>query len=101
MVGQTSTSTSSGSASSQPAQEKIEDAAVTPSETSAPKTVDTKKDRITKFKTLSAKDIEKFGEIAGPQNVVTDLEEINPFVRDFTNKYIGVGSVVITPSTTE
>jgi len=32
---------------------------------------------------------------------VSDLEEINPFVRDFTNKYIGIGSVVLTPTTTE
>jgi len=79
------------------------DAAATPSETqkSTPKTVDAKKDRISKFKTITAQDIEKFGQVVGPQNVVTDTEEINPFVRDFTNKYIGVGSVVLTPSTTE
>lgn len=30
-----------------------------------------------------------------------DQDEINPFVRDFTNKYIGIGSIVITPTTTE
>jgi FAD/FMN-containing dehydrogenase len=29
------------------------------------------------------------------------VDEINPFVRDFTNKYVGIGSVVLTPTTTE
>jgi len=33
--------------------------------------------------------------------VITDVDEINPFVRDFTNKYVGIGSVVLTPTTTE
>ena len=33
--------------------------------------------------------------------MLVEQDEITPFVRDFTNKYIGVGSVVITPVTTE
>jgi FAD/FMN-containing dehydrogenase len=34
-------------------------------------------------------------------NVISEADEINPFVKDFTNKYIGIGSVVLTPQTTE
>lgn len=34
-------------------------------------------------------------------NVISEADEINPFVKDFTNKYVGIGSVVLTPSTTE
>lgn len=33
--------------------------------------------------------------------MLSDTDEIDPFVRDFTNKYIGIGSVVLTPTTTE
>jgi len=37
----------------------------------------------------------------GAENVIQDVDEINPFVKDFTNKYVGIGSVVVTPLTTE
>ena len=50
---------------------------------------------------LSQSDLQKFAEIVGPENVISDIDEINPFVRDFTNKYVGIGSIVLTPSTTE
>lgn len=76
------------------------DAAVTPSD-STPKTVDAKKDRISSFTSLSKADLDKFSELIGKDNVITDVDEINPFVRDFTNKYVGIGSVVLTPTTTE
>jgi predicted amidohydrolase len=76
------------------------DAAVTPSD-STPKTVDVKKDRISAFTSLSKADLDKFSELIGKENVITDVDEINPFVRDFTNKYVGIGSVVLTPTTTE
>ena len=76
------------------------DAAVTPSD-STPKTVDVKKDRISTFTSLSKVDLQMFSELIGKENVITDVDEINPFVRDFTNKYVGIGSVVLTPTTTE
>lgn len=66
-----------------------------------PKTVDAKKERNYDFSTLTNADIARFHEIVGPENVIQDQDEISPFVRDFTNKYIGIGSVVITPTTTE
>lgn len=66
-----------------------------------PKTVDAKKDRNLHFKVLSAKDIEVFRGILGRENVMVEGEDVFPYVRDFTNKYVGVGSVVLTPTTTE
>lgn len=33
--------------------------------------------------------------------MISDVDEISPYVKDFTNKYVGIGSIVITPSTTE
>lgn len=33
--------------------------------------------------------------------MVQDIDEVAPFVMDFTKKYVGVGSVVILPTTTE
>ena len=69
--------------------------------TDAPKTVDAKKERKSQFATLTNQDIANLQKIVGPENVLNDHDEINPFVRDFTNKYIGVGSIVITPTTTE
>lgn len=74
-------------------------AAVTQNE--VPKTVDGKKDRGASFKVLSKADITRFEEILGAANVIQDLDEIGPFVQDFTKKYTGIGSVVLTPSTTE
>ena len=53
------------------------------------------------FKTLHAEDISSFEQILGSENVITDVDELNPFVKDFTNKYIGIGSIVLTPTTTE
>lgn len=75
-------------------------AAVTPSD-ATPKTVDLKKDRINSFATLSQADINQFASIVGEANVISEIDEIAPFVKDFTNKYVGIGSIVITPSTTE
>lgn len=66
-----------------------------------PKTVDVKKERITHFSMIENQDISRFQGIVGKENVLVEQDEITPFVRDFTNKYIGIGSVVITPSTTE
>lgn len=37
----------------------------------------------------------------GKDNVVCDVDELQPFVMDFTKKYVGIGSVVLTPTTTE
>ena len=68
---------------------------------STPKTVDVKKERISVFNSLSNADLEKFSDLIGKENVITDVDEINPYVRDFTNKYVGIGSVVLTPTTTE
>lgn len=67
----------------------------------APKTVDAKKQRNTQFTMIQNEDIARFQEIVGKENVIVDEDEITPYVRDFTNKYIGVGSVVVTPTTTE
>lgn len=74
-------------------------AAVTQNE--VPKTVDGKKDRGTSFKVLTKGDITRFEEIVGAANVIQDNDEIGPFVQDFTKKYTGIGSVVLTPGTTE
>jgi FAD/FMN-containing dehydrogenase len=65
-----------------------------------PKTVDIKKER-KNFTTLTNADIKAFKEIVGTENVVSDLDDVQPFVMDFTKKYVGVGSVVILPTTTE
>lgn len=67
----------------------------------APKTVDTKKQRKSTFSTITNGDIAHFQSVVGPENVLLDQDEVGPFVRDFTNKYIGVGSIVVTPTTTE
>lgn len=75
--------------------------AAKPLSESTPKTVDAKKTRISEFSTINNDDVRKFQDMVGPENVLIEEDEINPFVRDFTNKYIGVGSVVITPTTTE
>ena len=53
------------------------------------------------FNSLSNADLDKFSDLIGKENVITDVDEINPYVRDFTNKYVGIGSVVLTPTTTE
>ena len=37
----------------------------------------------------------------GSENVITDEDDIDGFVKDITRKYIGIGSIVLTPSTTE
>lgn len=37
----------------------------------------------------------------GAENVIIDGDEINPFVVDITRKYSGIGSIVLTPTTTE
>ena len=66
-----------------------------------PKTVDVKKDRDARFSFLTNSDISKFEEILGKENVVGDVDELQPFVMDFTKKYVGIGSVVLTPTTTE
>ena len=42
-----------------------------------------------------------FSGIVGGENVIQDADELDPFVKDFTSKYVGVGSIVITPTTTE
>jgi len=77
-------------------EEDESNAASTPND-STPKTVDVKKARSEHFSTLSKADIAKFTEILGEMNVISEADEINPFVKDFTNKYIGIGSVVLTP----
>ena len=73
-------------------------AATTP--TDAPKTVDVKKDR-KDFATLTNADIQRFKDIVGSENVVQEVDEISPYVMDFTKKYVGIGSIVILPTTTE
>lgn len=73
-------------------------AATTP--TDQPKTVDVKKAR-KEFATLTNADIQRFTDILGSENVVQEIDEVAPYVMDFTKKYVGVGSVVLTPTTTE
>lgn len=53
------------------------------------------------FTTISKADIARFAQIVGKENVIADADEIEPFVRDFTKKYKGIGSIVITPTSTE
>lgn len=66
-----------------------------------PKTVDVKKERDARFSYLTNADINKFEAMLGKENVVCDVDELQPFVMDFTKKYVGIGSVVLTPTTTE
>lgn len=66
-----------------------------------PKTVDVKKKRNGVFKTVSEADISKFESLIGKENVICEGDEIQPYVKDFTNKYVGIGSIVLTPTTTE
>lgn len=33
--------------------------------------------------------------------MIEEIDEISPYVKDITKKYIGIGSIVLTPSTTE
>ena len=37
----------------------------------------------------------------GPANVIEDNDELDAFVKDITKKYVGIGSIVLTPGTTE
>ena len=67
----------------------------------APKTVDAKKPRGEHFAVLTQQDVDFFKNQIGETNVIEDTDEISPFVKDFTKKYMGIGSIVLTPSTTE
>lgn len=55
----------------------------------------------TRFEKLNNKDIEYFKSIVGAQNVIIEKEEIEPYNIDFTKKYKGACSMVITPTSTE
>ena len=57
-----------------------------------------RKARHSKFEVLSNKDIKMFEDLIGPENVLTDTDG---FVVDVTKKFSGVGSIVLTPTTTE
>ena len=57
-----------------------------------------RKARHEKFEVLSNKDIKMFQDLIGPENVLTDTDG---FVVDVTKKFSGVGSIVLTPTTTE
>jgi hypothetical protein len=56
------------------------------------------KARHSKFEVLSNKDIKMFEDLIGPENVLTDTDG---FVVDVTKKFSGIGSIVLTPTTTE
>jgi len=60
-----------------------------------------KKPRSDAFKVLTTKDIDELKKILGAGNVIQDEDDIDGFVKDITKKYIGIGSIVLTPSTTE
>ena len=67
----------------------------------APKSVEKRKERNSVFSTLSNQDLKEFAKIVGADNVLVDNDEISPFVIDITRKFSGIGSVVVTPTTTE
>jgi len=50
---------------------------------------------------LSNADIEAFQAIVGQENVLKCEDEVAGYVVDVTRKYSGIGSVVLTPTTTE
>ena len=50
---------------------------------------------------LTTKDIDELRKIVGEANVIHDEDDIAGFVKDVTKKYIGIGSIVVTPTTTE
>jgi FAD/FMN-containing dehydrogenase len=55
----------------------------------------------TRFEKLNDQDIVYFKNIVGAQNVIIEKEEIEPYNIDFTKKYKGTCSMVITPTSTE
>lgn len=71
------------------------------SQTGAPKTVDGKKTRHEKFSYLTNQDIAFFKDLLGSENVLVCEDDIHGYVRDVTKKYQGIGSIVMTPTTTE
>lgn len=64
-------------------------------------TVDQKKERSSKFAVLTNEDISTFQTILGEENVIICEDEIYGHVVDVTKKYRGIGSIVLTPVTTE
>ena len=57
-----------------------------------------RKARHSKFEVLSNTDIKMFEDLIGAENVLADTDG---FVVDVTKKFSGVGSIVLTPTTTE
>ena len=57
-----------------------------------------RKTRHEKFSVLSNKDIKMFQDLIGEENVLMDVDGFNV---DVTKKFSGVGSIVLTPTTTE
>ena len=60
-----------------------------------------RRERNSDFATLTNNDIIKLAEIVGKENVMIDADEISFFTTDITRKFSGLGSVVVTPRSTE
>ena len=71
------------------------------SKTDAPKSVEKRRERNTEFTTLTNQDLRNLAEIVGEENVLIDSDEISFYTIDITRKFSGLGSVVVTPRTTE
>ncbi|KAI9193563.1 uncharacterized protein BJ171DRAFT_525038 [Polychytrium aggregatum] len=54
-----------------------------------------------KFKAVDSQDLEHFRSIIGPQGVLTDKDEIEPFNEDWLRKYRGKTTVVLRPKTSQ
>lgn len=63
--------------------------------------MDAKKQRALKFAVLSNEHIDAFKACIGEENVLMCEDEVAGFVVDVTRKYSGIGSIVLTPTTTE
>lgn len=50
---------------------------------------------------ISNEDIANFQTLIGAENVLVCEDEVSGFVVDVTKKYKGIGSIVLTPTTTE
>ncbi|CDW78252.1 d-lactate dehydrogenase mitochondrial precursor [Stylonychia lemnae] len=50
-----------------------------------------------KYSKLKAIDIEFFSGVLGPENIIQEHDEIKPYNIDFTKKYVGQCSLVLTP----
>lgn len=70
-------------------------------ESNSKNTVDAKKERDLRFASVTHEHILMFQDLIGEENVLVTEFDIQGFTVDVTRKYMGDGSIVLTPTTTE